>query len=217
MNRLQVFFFLAAGIILSSAFPSNAAYRWIQNDVWTEGTPFNQVTNFEYCSAQVGDQVCTVLEITEDCVIDKIGVLFGGVTVAAEFHILIYDGTGTLPNPGKQIGCPCGVNVPFIVSGQGFLVFDLMDSQIRWQLPCKAGDKLVVCLLYMGALGGSGDANLDVCADSGNLLQHTTVMKRCETRASKWEFCETNGLTHNLVIRAGWYVPDPTVTPPQTP
>ena len=203
--------------LVAFCFKTEAAYHWIQNDTWTEGSSYNQVTTFEFCGSGVGDQVCVVLNIKEDCVIDKIGVLLNGVTANVEFHALFFDGSETLPNPGNQLRCPCGVNVPVVVGGPGFVIFDLADPQIQWQIHRRAGEKLVVCIMYMGDLGGSGDVNLDICADNSSVSTQTNIVKKCNPINSPWEFCSKYGLDHNLVIRAGWWVPDPTSAPAVAP
>lgn len=202
------------GILLLSGPSAGAAYRWFQNDSWTEGSPFYQVHSFEYCVEGFGDRVCTVLDIDEDCIIDKIGVLLYGTEFNAEFHVLCFEGDGVFPDPGTQIPPP-GVNPPYVAEYNGFWVFDLMRPEVQWQIPRNAGDTLVVCLMYMG-LTGSVDVDLDICTDNTTLIPQKSLILPCANWPNDWMFGETYGLTHNVIIRAGYWIPDPTATVPPT-
>lgn len=193
---------------------TRAGYFWFQNDSWVELEPAYQAQDLEFCSDYwSGDYACATLQITQDCIIDKIGVLFAGSsTEPFAFWIRGYEGNATPPDLGDPI--LDGGSVPlaqFSVSGPGFTVFDLSDPQVDWQIERFAGDQLVICLEYLGTLGFQ-DVNLDPCTDTNGIDPGTNIVGLCPQPLS-WQLAEDYGLSNNFIIRAGWEVPDPTATP----
>ncbi len=196
-----------------------ASYFWFQNDIWEPGDSVFKNQTLEFCESYgYGDRVCTVLEIDRDCVIDKIAVVVGGsAQQESEFHVLCFEGDAVLPDPGTQIDLG-GVNPPYVLNAEGFWVLDLQD--VGASIVRHAGDRLVVCLMYMGYLTMS-DVDMDICsdADPAGLTAHVNLVRRCEPPGSDWEFGEDYGIGHNFIIRAGWEIPDtptPTANPTMT-
>ncbi len=215
---------LTISVLIFICFPTHSAYFWFQNDEWEEGDPFHQAIALEFCENHYrGDYACTVLDIDRECTIDKIGVLFyGNGYEQFNFWIRAYDGTGSLPNPGGTIP-PAPTPLPyaqFTIRDPGFYVFDLNDPEVHWQIERKAGEKLVICLEYMGSMFWE-DIDNDICTDSNGIDPGRNLLRRCSSVSSPptplpWAFAEDNGYTNNFIIRAGWWVPDPTATPVPT-
>ncbi len=141
-----------------------------------------------------------------------------GSELYSEFRIYFYDASGVLPNPGNEItgysGTPQYVSVIDQGTGTSFVVFDLMDPGVQWQIECTADSQIVVCVQYFGWV--LQNANHDVCTDDSAILPERNLVKQCDPLGSPWQFAEDFPLNHNLIIRAGWWVPDPTATPVPT-
>ncbi len=215
---------LILSVLIVISFPTHSAYFWFENDGWEEGSgdPFHQAVNLEFCPNHFrGDYACAVLDIDRDCIIDKIGVLFhGNTTEEFMFWIRAYDGTGILPDPGGTIpSAPSPIpRAQYVIQEPGFIVFDLLDPEVNWQIEREAGDKLVICLEYMGTLVSGEDINKDICTDTNGIDPGRNLLRRCSSVSSPptplpWEFAEDNGYANNFIIKAGWWIPDPTATP----